>query len=145
MDGNRSIKRLMAGTTGKWCDESVPKRDWKCVGVDDLEIASHLCEMCEAHIVRFVHTMAHADYGVLAVGCICAGHMEGDLDSAHRREGALKRGSPIELPEFVPSKSKLSGNCHCGLPGIWWTARGWYCREHMGEIVAGKNDQSPRS
>jgi hypothetical protein len=43
--------------------------------------------MCEAQVVRYVHTMAHPDVSfTLDVGCICAGHLEQDRAAAHRRE-----------------------------------------------------------
>ena len=36
--------------------------------------------------------MAHADYdGVLQVGCVCAGYMEGDLIAAKERDDAARR------------------------------------------------------
>jgi hypothetical protein len=39
--------------------------------------------MCESQAVRFVHYMEHDDYPeVLEVGCVCAGHMEQDLEGA---------------------------------------------------------------
>lgn len=47
--------------------------------------------MCEARLVRFVHVMEHPDYDdELHVGCVCAGHMEGDLLRARKREESFK-------------------------------------------------------
>jgi hypothetical protein len=60
------------------------------VDIDDRETADHICQMCESQAVRFVHHMEHDDYPeVLEVGCVCAGHMEQDLDAARRRDKAM--------------------------------------------------------
>lgn len=80
---------------GKWSDPAVPKRDWYCVhgydrGRDNLEF----CDMCESASVRYVHVMRHDDYpGELDVGCICAGHMEQDVEGAKRREADVRNRS----------------------------------------------------
>jgi hypothetical protein len=77
--------------TGKWTQPGVPHRGWRCVDIEEQEEQDHLCEMCEARLVRFVHVMEHDAYeGVLRVGCICAGHMEEDLVGARMREAAYK-------------------------------------------------------
>src|SRR5262252_8362067 len=77
--------------TGKWTQPGVPHRGWRCVHIEELEQQSHLCEMCEARHVRFVHIMRHPAYqGILRVGCVCAGHMEEDLEGARRREASFK-------------------------------------------------------
>jgi hypothetical protein len=47
--------------------------------------------MCESQTIRYVHHMEHRNYDeVLAVGCICAGNMEGDVATARTREAAMK-------------------------------------------------------
>lgn len=77
--------------TGKWTQPSVPHKGWHCVDIEELEEQDHLCEMCEARLVRFVHVMEHRGYDeVLRVGCVCAGHMEEDLAGARNREAAYK-------------------------------------------------------
>ena len=77
--------------TGKWCVEGVPHRGWTCLGVEDLGEPSFTCEMCEMVTIRYVHTMAHPAYSdTLDVGCICAGHMEGDQQAAVVRETEFK-------------------------------------------------------
>jgi hypothetical protein len=61
------------------------------VDVEDLEEPAATCEMCESQVIRFVHCMEHPDYpSVLRVGCICAGHMEGDVEAAKRREASMR-------------------------------------------------------
>ena len=77
--------------TGKWDRPDVPHADWSCVGVEDLGEPCAICEMCETKEIRYVHTMEHPDYpNTLACGCICAGHMELNLDRAHAREATMK-------------------------------------------------------
>lgn len=75
---------------GKWGDPAVPKTGWSCVGIDDLEAPSEICQMCESMEIRYVHHMDHPDHPSLDVGCICAGHMEGDLEAARDRERWLR-------------------------------------------------------
>lgn len=76
---------------GKWREAGVPHRGWTCIGIEDLDEPSHVCEMCEAAEVRYVHLMRHPDYlEDLAVGCICAGHMTGDVEGARRQEAEFK-------------------------------------------------------
>jgi hypothetical protein len=77
--------------TGKWSQPDVPHKGWECVGIDDLEEPSAICEMCEAQEIRFVHHMEHPEYpGTLACGCICAGNMEENYDAARNRESGLR-------------------------------------------------------
>ena len=76
---------------GKWSQPSVPHRGWTCVGIEDLEEPSAVCEMCENQEIRYVHHMMHPDYpDELACGCVCAGRMEEDYEGARRRESALR-------------------------------------------------------
>lgn len=76
--------------TGKWDDPAVPHGGWSCIDIEDLEEASAICEMCETQSIRYVHTMEHRDYGTLLCGCICAGHMEENLDRARQREKSYR-------------------------------------------------------
>lgn len=72
---------------GKWSEPGVPHTGWHVVHYYKLEDRDQLCEMCERQTVMFVHVMRHDEYeGDLKVGCVCAGHMEGDLDGARKRE-----------------------------------------------------------
>jgi hypothetical protein len=80
--------------TGKWSLPGVPHKGWVCTGIDDLEDDTAICEMCEVQEIRFVHYMEHADYpDTLACGCVCAGHMEQDLEGAREREGLVRRAA----------------------------------------------------
>jgi hypothetical protein len=77
--------------TGKWDRPDVPKHGWVCVGIDDLEEPSAICEMCETQEIRYVHTMKHRHYpDTLDCGCICAGQMEGNIGAARERETAVR-------------------------------------------------------
>ena len=76
---------------GKWSQSGVPHKGWSCVGFDDLDEPSAICEMCEHQEIRYVHTMRHPDYPeLLNVGCVCAEKMEADYASARRRESNAK-------------------------------------------------------
>lgn len=84
-------ERRETTATGKWTQPGVPHKGWRCVDIEELDEQDHLCEMCEARLIRFVHAMEHDDYDdVLRVGCVCAGHMEEDLVGARRREAAYR-------------------------------------------------------
>jgi hypothetical protein len=76
---------------GKWSRPGVPHKGWTCVHFEDLGEPSETCGMCESAEVRFVHHMEHPDYpDTLAVGCVCAEHMEGDYAGPLAREKTLK-------------------------------------------------------
>lgn len=78
-------------SSGKWAQAGVPHKGWRCVDIEELEQQEHLCEMCEARLVRFVHVMENDRFdGALRVGCVCAGHMEGDIEGARSREASFK-------------------------------------------------------
>ncbi|MDD8628118.1 hypothetical protein LAX03_20250, partial [Escherichia coli] len=76
---------------GLWSSAGVPHRGWTCIGIEDLGEPNQQCAMCETSMVRFVHYMTHPDYNQeLAVGCVCAGHMETDRKAAELRETRMK-------------------------------------------------------
>lgn len=78
-----------------WDDPNVPKRGWTCVGTNDLEEPSGTCQMSGTSI-RYVHIMIHPRYeGEIEAGCICAGHMEGDIDAAVRRDEKMRKKSGV--------------------------------------------------
>lgn len=79
---------------GKWSVPGVPHRGWTCVGIEDLGEPSATCQMCENVQIRYVHHMEHDDFeGSLAVGCVCAEHMEGDYVGPRKRETELRQAS----------------------------------------------------
>jgi hypothetical protein len=82
---------LVSSRRGKWSAAGVPHKGWVCVDIEDLGEPSAECEMCESQTIRYVHHMEHSSYPtVLQVGCICAGHMEGDLIASRAREASMK-------------------------------------------------------
>jgi hypothetical protein len=82
---------LVSSKRGKWSIVGVPHKGWTCVDIEDLTSPSAECEMCESQTIRYVHHMEHPDYPeVLHVGCVCAGHMEGDLAASRARETLMK-------------------------------------------------------
>lgn len=93
---------------GKWSMGGVPHRGWTCVDIEDLAAPDQLCEMCESQSIRYVHHMTHPKYPTtLAVGCICAGHMEGDLVAAQGRENAM-RSRAGKRSRWLSRKWKIS-------------------------------------
>jgi hypothetical protein len=86
-----SLGPSIHGSTGKWLDQNVPHRNWECLEVEDLGYAAQKCEMCESETIRYVHRMKHDECkDHFNVGCICAGHMEGDSEEAQLRDKKLK-------------------------------------------------------
>lgn len=75
--------------SGKWKDKVTPKEGWICTKVEDLGSPALTCQMCERENIRYTHTMHHNQHTDLIVGCICAGHMEEDLQAAKERESYL--------------------------------------------------------
>lgn len=79
---------------GKWSQAGVPQRGWTCVDIGDLGEPSQICEMCESTEIRYVHYMQHSNYAeTLAVGCVCAEHMEQDYVRPREREKKLQNAA----------------------------------------------------
>lgn len=84
-------EQLVAAGRGKWSKAGVPHKGWHCVDIEDLGEPQIECEMCESQTIRYVHQMEHPNYPeVIEVGCVCAGHMEGDIAAARTREASMK-------------------------------------------------------
>jgi hypothetical protein len=93
---------------GKWSQEGVPHKGWTCIDIEDLGEPGMICEMCESQVIRYVHLMEHTGYsGVLRVGCVCAGHMEGDLGNAKVRDDFMKSRAR-KRSHWLSRKWKLS-------------------------------------
>lgn len=76
---------------GKWSVAEVPHKGWVCVDIEDLGEPSVVCGMCDSQTIRYIHHIEHPSYHtVLQVGCICAGHMESDLNASRAREVSMK-------------------------------------------------------
>lgn len=89
-----SSEAFAVGSRGKWSQRGVPHKGWSCVDVEDLGEPSETCEMCEVQEIRYVHVMTHPEYPAsVRAGCVCAGHMEGDLEAAKTRERVRRNAS----------------------------------------------------
>ena len=147
--------------SGKWSQVGVPHKGWTCVSVDDLGVPDTVCEMCETQEIRYVHHMEHPDYREsLAVGCICAQHMENDYEAPRRRERIL-RNAAQRRRLWLGRKWQVSakGNAYLNTDGmnitvyrrtrILWAARieerttgqsvtskGRYTSEHAAKLAA---------
>ncbi len=81
----------VAAGRGKWSQAGVPHSGWQCVEIEDRGEPLAKCEMCESQTIRYIHYMEHLGYPqILEVGCVCAGHMEGDISAARTRESSMK-------------------------------------------------------
>ena len=91
---------------------ALPQTGWSCVGISDFKDATLLCNMCHKKLVRFVHYMKHPDVNrILMVGCVCAGRMEGNEESASFRENNYK-GRLSRKNTFLKKKWRLSSKGH---------------------------------
>lgn len=86
---------LIDRKVGKWSlERDIPKDSWICVGVDDLGEPNAICEMCEYKRIRNVHRMYHHATGLtLRAGCVCAGHMEGNIAAAVQRDRDMQNAA----------------------------------------------------
>lgn len=103
--------RPVAG--GKWSEPGVPHSGWYVVDYYKLDDREHLCEMCERQMVMFVHVMRNDRYPEdLKVGCVCAGHMESDLEGDDSVRFAIKTSGNVVIIGFLAdgrTRSKPAG------------------------------------
>jgi hypothetical protein len=96
---------------GKWSSTGVPHTGWVCAGIEDLGEPDETCQMCETMEIRYVHTMTHPDYPEpLRCGCVCAGHMEGDMTAAREREKRARRRTSKRIRWLKRWRTSLKGN-----------------------------------
>lgn len=126
-------EELVASRRGKWSVPGVPHTGWVCVDIEDLGEPSQECEMCESQSIRYVHHMEHPGYpDVLEVGCVCAGHMEGDLAASRVREASM-RNRAAKRRRWTTRAWKISakGNYHIKADGhritVYPRGNGWAC------------------
>lgn len=112
------LQELKANSPNLWKREDVPHSGWSCVGVEDLGEPAGICEMCGYQIIRYVHQMEHPNYRNLAVGCVCAGRMEGDVAQAKRREAEFKNKQTRRVNFFKRTwKQSRKGNEYLKIDG----------------------------
>lgn len=110
MDDIKELRKF-----GKWSQDGVPHKEWVCVGTDEDENASTLCEMCEHQHIRYIHIMEHPRYpDRLKVGQVCAGNMEGDLFASEYRDKAMRHLSArrSNFPKLKGWKASKAGNVY---------------------------------
>ena len=62
-----------------WNKKNLPHKGWMNIGVEDLEVPSHKCEMCGKEDIRYVHAVKHPLVeDVFLVGCKCAEELSND-------------------------------------------------------------------
>lgn len=100
---------------------NLPKEGWKEVDCIDLGVIREHCDLCGATI-RFKHILSHYEYGIISIGCECAGRvMSGEsLDYVKDSDKVMKsraekikriRKKWIERNQFYASR---------GLPEVDW-------------------------
>lgn len=117
-------QEAVARLRGKWSQQGVPHKGWVCVsdydaGEDEADFVT--CEMCESMLVRSVQTMAHPDYErTLDCGCVCAGHMSGDLVRAQSRDKAMRSRATrrAHFPKRKGWKISSKGVDHIKVDGV---------------------------
>lgn len=115
---NVSPAKPKADFPNLWKREDVPHSGWHCVGVEDLGAPVGICQMCGYQIIRYAHQMEHPEYGPLSVGCVCAGRMEGDVETAKRREAEFKNKQSRRLRFFQRKwKQSKKGNEYLKIDG----------------------------
>ena len=94
---------------GKWNDLSYLQNPWKFRKIISVK-GRKLCMMCESRWCKYLHFMEGVVNGkkvALAVGCICAGNLEGDIQLAKRREEAFIK-KIAKKNRFIKGKWKVS-------------------------------------
>lgn len=100
----------MTDTENLWERPDVPKTGWYCVGITDLGKPIGICGMCGHQIIRYVHHMVHPHFPrKIGAGCVCSGRMEGNIETARRREQQFKNKQK-RLENFLARSWKISRN-----------------------------------
>lgn len=87
---------------------SFPMTGWRCIGISDLGYPCATCQVCAHEDIRYLHYMKHEDVSsIVAVGCVCAGKMEGSIESAESREKDFKNRI-MRKRNFLKKKWKVS-------------------------------------
>jgi len=97
----------------KYLSMDYPEK-WYCFDMTDMGKHRRMqCENCGYEKIRYIHHMKNAITGEeLDVGCICAGHMEGDPETARERERVLRNRANrrAQFPHLKKWKRSKKGN-----------------------------------
>lgn len=75
-----------------WNRKDVPHKGWFNMGYEDLEEATHICDMCGKEEIRYVHTMYHSEMeDYFNVGCVCAEKMTNDYNTPKEQIKLMKK------------------------------------------------------
>ncbi len=146
---NIEESELVKNKRGKWSKVGVPHKGWHCVDIEDLGEPAATCGMCESQQIRFVHFMEHHNYPeVLQVGCVCAGHMEGNLVASQAREASMKsRAAKRKRWATRAWKVSAKGNPHITADGyritVYPRGNGWACT--LAGLLSGEVQHSRRN
>jgi hypothetical protein len=99
----------MTDSHRRWTTPGVPHKGWVWLGVEDVGEPEHTCEMCGQEGIRFVHTVSHAEYRDLEVGCVCAEKMCLDYDRPRRHETKLRNREAARV-RWLGRFSNVSSN-----------------------------------
>jgi hypothetical protein len=115
--------QAIARRRGKWSQKDVPHLGWICVAEYDAKEDGGdmiICEMCETMEVRFVHVMTNERYPEqLRCGCICAGHMSGELTAAQDRDKRMRSRAHrrANFPKRKAWRTSAQGTPHIEIDG----------------------------
>lgn len=69
-----------------WNKKSIPHKGWINRGCEDLEEATHICDMCGKEEIRYVHSMYHPEAPkYFRVGKVCAENLTNDYVTAGKQ------------------------------------------------------------
>ena len=77
--------------TNYWNKKTIPHKGWINQGHEDLEEATHVCDMCGKEEIRYVHEMYHPEVDrYFRVGQICASKMTNDYNTPKQQLKQMK-------------------------------------------------------
>lgn len=83
-----------------WNKPGIPHAGWTHVGVQRLEEANGVCEMCDQPHIRFMHEVSHPKHPNLQVGITCADNMTSlDKKTLSKAERGVKKAYDKEQKE----------------------------------------------
>jgi hypothetical protein len=126
-----------------------PITGWLCYDIydvfeDNINADFFTCELCGNPTVRFVHVMENVNwFGRISVGCVCAGILENDINSAKSRETDIKNRAK-RRETFMSNRflwrEKPNGNFVYRFKGRWITITpSHYDSSCYGVVFAGKS------